>query len=106
MYAEIVHQTKISYSNEVPSAKHVQSYHMVGRAASVVSTFYSLLLGYSGLRLYQYKEDDLLFFLLEVYKLSNYKFTNFLIASLKVFLLQVYKFSYYKFTSKQRKAVD
>jgi len=32
VYAVIVHETNISYSNEVPSAKHVKSY---GRAGCV-----------------------------------------------------------------------
>ena len=42
VYAVSVHHTNISYSNEVPSAKHVLSYgSLVGRTASFVSPFYS-----------------------------------------------------------------
>ena len=41
VYAVIVHQTNISYSNEVPVCK--ACIIMVGRTASVISLFYSLL---------------------------------------------------------------
>ena len=43
--AVFVHQTNISYLNGVPSAKQYNL--MVWRAASIVSPFYSILLGYS-----------------------------------------------------------
>ena len=42
IYAVIVRQTNISYTNEVPSSNH-----MVGQAASVVYPFYFLLLAYN-----------------------------------------------------------
>ena len=44
MYAVFVHQTNISYLNGVLSAKHIY-YHMLGRAGSIPSPLYSILLG-------------------------------------------------------------
>ena len=46
-YSEKTNQTNISHLNGVPSAKHLLSMfnHMVGRAASFVFPFYSILLG-------------------------------------------------------------
>ena len=42
MYAEFVNQTNLSYSNEVTSAKHVQSYGKAGRVDSISLIFHTL----------------------------------------------------------------
>jgi len=43
MYAELVNQTNMSYSNGVPFAKHASSY-MEGRAGSIPSPLHPILL--------------------------------------------------------------
>ena len=41
VYTVIVHQTNISYSNEVPPAKHVWSYSRAGRVSCISLLFYT-----------------------------------------------------------------
>ena len=41
VYAVIVYQTNISYSNGVPSAKHLQPYGSVGRVSCVSRLFHT-----------------------------------------------------------------